>query len=314
MSAALAFVQGMRPRQWTKNLIVLFGVLFAQQVTNPGLLWRSVQAFAVFCLLSGAIYLFNDRMDLEQDRLHPVKCRRPLASGRLPLNLLYPGLLIVLVLALVWSWRLGTTFFAIAVVFLVLNVLYSTWMKHQVLMDVMGIALNFVLRAVAGVAVLAEHVVAGFGNPGANGVVMALEGENVLLSPWLLICTFFGALFMAFGKRRNELLNLDNPGAHRRVLTLYSPALLDQLVGLSAGIVILAYALYTLWPSTVSRYGMTWLASNLFVDFGIMRYLFLVYRLDWGGDPSDILLKDRPIQVAALLWLLFALWTVVLRG
>jgi hypothetical protein len=163
---------------------------------------------------------------------------------------------------------------------------------------------------VAGVVVLAEHVVTGFGPAPAGSAV----GEHaVLLSPWLLVCTFFGALFLAFAKRRNELLSLGDPGAHRPVLRLYTPALLDQLVVLTAGAVVIAYALYTLWPSTVARYGIAWLASNLFVDFGVMRYLFLVYRMEWGGDPSEVLLRDRPLLGAAGLWLVFSIWTVVLN-
>jgi len=306
LKTLLAFFEGLRPRQWTKNLIVMMGVVFAQQIGELPILLRSVQAFLIFCLLSGSIYLFNDRMDVEGDRRHPVKRNRPLASGRLGLRALYVGLPLTILVALGWSWTLGANFFALSVIFLLLNLLYSVWMKHQVLLDVFGIALNFVLRAVAGVVILAEHIVTGFGDSGDPG--------SVLLSPWLLICTFFGSLFLAFAKRRHELLGLDNPDSHRPVLTQYSAPLLDQLVSLAAGIVIVAYALYTLWPSTVSRYGSTFLGSNLFVDFGVMRYLFLVYRQDLGGDPSEVLLADRPIQVAAFLWLLFTIWQVGLTG
>jgi 4-hydroxybenzoate polyprenyltransferase len=300
MTALNALIAGMRPRQWTKNLIVLLGVLFARHLGDAELLLRSVQAFFVFCLLSGAIYLFNDRMDLENDRQHPKKKLRPLASGRLSLRVLHIGGAIVTLIALAWAWWLGRNFLIISVVFLGLNLLYSTWMKHQVLLDAFGIAMNFVLRAVAGVAVLAEHLVTGFGSAG--------EESSVLLSPWLLLCTFFGSLFLAFAKRRSELLSLEDPSKHRRVLAQYSPALLDQLVSLAAGAVILAYALYTLWPTTVASFGSSFLISNLFVDFGVMRYLFLVYRLDSGGDPSEILLRDRPILSTTLLWVLFTAW------
>jgi hypothetical protein len=135
----------------------------------------------------------------------------------------------------------------------------------------------------------------------------------VLLSPWLLVCTFFGSLFLAFAKRRSELLGLDDPGEHRPVLALYTPALLDQLLSLAAGTVILAYALYTLWPSTVERYGLGFLASNLFVDFGIMRYLFLIYRKKLGADPSEVLFADRPMLAAGLVWVLMVFWMVGLQ-
>ena len=302
MTVIAAFFEGLRPRQWTKNLIVLFGVVFARQAGNPDLLLRSVSACAIFCLLSGAVYLFNDRLDLEKDRLHPKKQRRPLASGRLPLAAFNVGMPLLLVVALAGSWLLGRNFLLLALVFLGVNLLYSAWMKHQVILDVFGIAMNFVLRAVAGVAVLAEHLVTGFGAAGG--------AESVLLSPWLLICTFFGSLFLAFAKRRSELLALDDPGGHRPVLSRYSAPLLDQLVSLSAGTVIVAYALYTLWPSTVARYGTGFLASNLFVAFGVMRYLYLIQNKEWGGDPSEVLLRDRGILLTAVGWALFILWKV----
>jgi 4-hydroxybenzoate polyprenyltransferase len=302
MRGALAFLAGMRPRQWTKNLIVLFGVVFARQLGEPYLLIRSLTAFVTFCLLSGAIYLVNDRLDLAKDRQHPVKRNRPLASGRLSLPGLYAGLPVLLIAALGLAWSLGHNFLILALIFLGLNLLYSLWMKHQVILDVFGIAMNFVLRAVAGVAVLAEHVVTSFEGAGSP--------ESVLLSPWLLICTFFGSLFLAFAKRRNELLDLDDPDGHRPVLARYTAPLLDQLVSLSAGAVILAYALYTLWPSTVERYGMDFLISNLFVVHGVMRYLFLIQQQEWGGDPAEVLLRDRGILFTALGWGLFILWKV----
>ncbi len=302
MRATAAFLASLRPRQWTKNLLVLFGIVFAGHAGDAGLLARSLAACLVFCLLSGAIYLFNDRVDLAKDRLHPVKRLRPLAAGRLPLSWVAPGLTVTVALGLAGAVWLGGNFLTVALIFLVMNLLYTLWLKHQVILDAFGIALNFVLRAVAGVAVLAPHLVTGFADVAGEGAV--------LLSPWLLLCTFFGALFLAFAKRRSELLGLEAPGGHRPVLGHYSAGLLDQLLGLSAGVVILAYALYTLWPSTVARYGTTWLASNLFVTFGVMRYLFLTHRPEGTGDPSEILLRDRPIFLTALGWALLALWTV----
>ncbi len=297
-----AFIAGLRPRQWTKNLIVLFGVVFARQAGEMDMLLRSLAASLIFCLLSGAVYMINDRLDLKKDRLHPEKRKRPLASGRLPMAAFNLGLPLLTAVAAFGAWQLGRNFFLLGLVFLLLNLLYSVWMKHQVILDVFGIAMNFVLRAVAGVAVLAEHVVTGFGAEGS--------AESVLLSPWLLVCTFFGSLFLAFAKRRSELLTLENPGAHRPVLAQYSAPLLDQLVSLSAGTVILGYALYTLWPSTVARFGMGFLASNLFVAFGVMRYLHLIQNREWGGDPSEVLLRDRGILLTALGWTAFILWKV----
>jgi len=302
MKALFALIEGMRPRQWTKNVLLFFGIVFAQKAGELPLLWKSFEAFLVFCLLSGTIYLFNDRLDVEQDRLHPVKKNRPLASGRLPEGLFRAGFVVIMAGALAWSWVLGRNFFFIALIFLALNLLYSLWLKHQVILDVFGIAMNFVMRAVAGVAVLAEHMVTGIEPAEAAG-----QG-SVFLSPWLLVTTFFGALFLAFAKRRSELVAHGHARKTRRVLALYSPRLLDQLLALSAGVVLLAYALYTLWPSTVERLGNDIIISTVFVTYGVMRYFYLVYREDRGEDPSEVLLSDRPLIVGVLLWIV----TVVL--
>lgn len=294
MKAFLALLEALRPKQWTKNLLLFFGVVFAQRAGDLHLLGRSAEGFLIFCLLSGSIYLFNDRLDLERDRLHPVKRNRPLASGRLSEGLFRAGFVLTSIGALSWSWALGRNFFLVALAFYLLNLLYTLWLKHQVILDVFGIATNFVLRAVAGVALMAEHLVTGVESDGA-------PAGAVFLSPWLLVTTFFGALFLAFAKRRGEL-QLGQARKHRRVLALYSPRLLDQLMALSAGVVLLTYALYTLWPTTVSRLGQDIIISNLFVTYCIMRYFYLVYREKHGADPSELLLRDRSLEVGVLLW------------
>ncbi len=294
MTTFFALLEGLRPKQWTKNLLLFFGVVFAQRAGDSTLLLKSLEGFLIFCLLSGSIYLFNDRLDVERDRLHPVKKNRPLASGRLPEGLFRVGFALISLGALFWSWQLGRNFFYVALIFYFLNILYSLWLKHQVILDVFGIALNFVLRAVAGVALLAEHLVAGIEAGGAP------EG-SAFLSPWLLLTTFFGALFLAFAKRRGEI-RLENADKHRKVMAFYTKRLLDQLLSLTAGVVLLAYALYTLWPATVARLGQDIIISNIFVTYGIMRYFYLVYREKLGADPSELLLKDRPLEVGVLLW------------
>jgi len=296
MKAFLALLEALRPKQWTKNLLLFFGVVFAQKAGDMGLVAKSGEGFLIFCLLSGAIYLFNDRLDLERDRIHPVKKNRPLASGRLPEGLFRVGFVLITLGSLAWSWTLGRNFFIVALTFFLLNLLYTLWLKHQVILDVFGIATNFVLRAVAGVALMAEHLVTGIENGGA-------PAGSAFLSPWLLVTTFFGALFLAFAKRRGEL-QLDHAKKHRSVLVFYSPRLLDQLLTLSAGVVLLTYALYTLWPATVHRLGQDIIISNLFVTYGIMRYFYLVYRENQGSDPSELLLKDRPLEVGVLLWVI----------
>jgi 4-hydroxybenzoate polyprenyltransferase len=304
MTAILALFEGMRPRQWVKNFLLLFGVVFARQAGNPDSLLLAFQGFAVFCLLSGSVYLFNDRLDLEQDRCHPKKCHRPMASGRLGEGLFRAAFPVFVLLALVWSWSLGKNFFLLALAFFLLNLLYSTWMKHQVVLDVFGIAMNFVMRAVAGVAVLAPQMVAGFEGSGVS------DSGSVFLSPWLLVTTFFGALFLAFAKRRSELLHLEKPESHRRVLKNYTAPLLDQLLSISAAAVLLSYALYTLWPQPVEHLGQDILLSAFFVTYGVMRYFYLIYRRDLGGDPSEVFLRDRPLQFGILLYVLSVLYSV----
>jgi 4-hydroxybenzoate polyprenyltransferase len=296
MTAFFALLEALRPKQWTKNFLLFFGVVFAQRAGDSELLLKSLEGFLIFCFLSGSIYLFNDRLDVERDRLHPVKKNRPLASGRLPEGLFRVGFVIISLGTLTLSWSLGRNFFFVALSFFLLNLIYTLWLKHQVILDVFGIAINFVLRAVAGVALMAEHLVTGIEVEGA-------PVDSAFLSPWLLVTTFFGALFLAFAKRRGEL-QLEDATKHRKVLEFYTKRLLDQLLSLTAGVVLLAYALYTLWPATVNRLGQDIIISNLFVTYGIMRYFYLVYREKLGADPSELLLKDRPLQVGVLFWVL----------
>jgi 4-hydroxybenzoate polyprenyltransferase len=278
---------GMRPRQWTKNLIVFAGLVFSQSIANPQLLLKSVEAFIVFCALSGVVYLINDIADIEKDRIHETKRHRPLPSGRLRVGQAVAAAAVVLVLSLVVAWRVGAGFFAVSVIFLGLNVLYSFVLKRIVLLDVVSISLSFIIRAVAGVAALQEV------EPGIE------------LSPWLLICTLFLSLFLAFCKRRHELVNIEDPGSHREALDEYSPILIDQLVGITAGGSILSYSIYTIWPDTVERFGTTDLVYTIpLVLIGVMRYLYLVYSKDKGESPSEMLLSERFILITVFLWIL----------
>lgn len=288
-------LQSMRPRQWTKNLVVFAGLIFSRNLAHGDLAARAVAAFVILCLMSGVIYVINDLADVEKDRLHPVKRLRPLASGALRRSSAVAAAVVGGVVGLVASWRLGGGFLAVACSFFVLNFGYSFGLKRLVLLDVTSISISFILRAIAGVEAL-----------------RAVE-PNIEISPWLLICTLFLSMFLAFCKRRHELLTMDNPSDHRESLQEYSPALLDQLVGINAGGSVLSYALYTIWPDTVSKFGTEHLVYTVpLVLVGVMRYLYLVYNKQKGGSPSDLLLHERFLLADVLIWI--ALVIVILGG
>jgi 4-hydroxybenzoate polyprenyltransferase len=280
----------MRPRQWTKNLVLFAGLIFSENLSNTALLWKSVQAFLIFCALSGVIYLINDVADIEKDRIHESKKRRPLPSGRLGVAEAVVAAVIIGVVTLVLAFRVGHSFFNVAIVFFCLNVIYSLVLKKIVLLDVVSISLSFVIRAIAGVEALV-------------GIDSSIE-----LSPWLLICTLFLSLFLAFCKRRHELTSMDDASRHREALAEYSPVLIDQLVGISAAGAVLSYSIYTIWPDTVEKFGTGNLVYTIpLVLIGVMRYLYLVYKKDKGGSPSDLLLSDRFILIDVFLWVLLVI-------
>jgi len=285
----------MRPHQWTKNLVVFAGLIFSRNFLQKELLLRSIEAFVVFCLLSGVIYIVNDIADVEKDRLHPTKKNRPLAAGLLGLPAAFTAAVTGAGLGLFMSWRLGGGFLTVACVFCALNLLYSFLLKRVVLLDVVSISLSFVLRAIAGVEALRDVEPA------------------IAISPWLLICTLFLSLFLAFCKRRYELTSLENATDHRESLQEYSPILLDQLVGITAGGSVIAYAIYTIWPETVEKFGTTNLVYTVpLVLIGVMRYLYLVYNKQKGGSPSDLLLHERFLLFDVSAWIILVI--VILGG
>jgi len=285
----------MRPGQWTKNLVVFAGLVFSQNLFDRQLAAKSVEAFVVFCLLSGMIYLVNDIADIERDKLHDRKKHRALPSGRLKLSTALVASIVGTLAGLYLAWLVGHEFFVVAVVFFALNMLYSFVIKRIVLLDVMSISISFILRAIGGVEAL-----------------RSLE-PSIEISPWLLICTLFLSLFLAFCKRRHELVTLSNAHRHRRSLRDYSPALLDQLVGITAGGSVLAYAIYTIWPDTVDKFGSTDLVYTVpLVLLGVMRYLYLVYTQQKGGSPSELLLHEKFLLITVVVW--GALVIVLLGG
>ena len=286
-NVAVAVLLSMRPRQWTKNLILLAGVIFAQQLSHTASLLRALAAVAVFCAASGAVYIFNDLVDLEQDRRHPYKRRRPIASGALPLGAARTAVIALIVGALGAAWLLGWAFLASVAGFFVWNWAYSRILKQLPILDVVGIGVSFVIRATAGVMVL-----------------LPLH-PDLELSFWLLVCPFCLSLFLGFCKRRNELVSItDEKRATRPVLLQYTETVLNAMIGASFGLTLAAYAVYTVWPSTVEHFGtrdLVWTTALVFG--GLWRYLYLVFKEGRGGRPHEILLNDILLQVLVVGWI-----------
>jgi 4-hydroxybenzoate polyprenyltransferase len=273
--------------QWTKNLVVLAAVVFSRDLFVGHLALRSIEALAIFCVLSGAVYVFNDLMDFEKDRMHPEKSKRPIASGRVSKH----GALVLGASAatggLLLAWTLGPSFFTVCIVYFALISLYSMELKNVVVLDVLIISIGFVLRAMAGVEALKPI------------------DPNVVMSPWLLVCTLFLALFLGFNKRRHELgLLADNAGSHRRSLLEYSKEFLDAMIAVVTAATVIAYAIYTIWPATVEKFNTPNLIYTVpFVVFGLFRYMYLVIVRNRGGSPSEVLISDLPIVIDVILWI-----------
>jgi len=278
---AVSLVLSLRPSQWTKNLILFAGLIFGQRLLDPSAVVLSLAAFAVFCALSGVVYLVNDIADREADRQHPLKRHRPIAAGDVPVWMA-AGLAAVLGgAALTAAFLLRFEFGLISAAYVAMVSLYSGPLKHIVIIDVLTIAMGFVLRAAAGAIVIAEPV-----------------------SHWLLIVTILLALFLALSKRRHELVLLaDGATSHRRILQEYSPYLLDQMISVVTASTLVAYAFYTVSPETIQKFGTDKLGLTLpFPLYGIFRYLYLVHQKEGGGSPSDMLLNDKPLLACVALW------------
>jgi 4-hydroxybenzoate polyprenyltransferase len=274
-------LRSLRPEQWTKNLVLFAGLLFGLRLFDRTAILRSLAAAGIFCLLSGVVYLVNDVMDREADKLHPLKCRRPIASGDLSPRTALLAALLIDTGSLTAAWFLGPMFFAIALAYVLLQTLYSGPLKHMVILDVLTIAFGFVFRAAAGAVVV-----------------------DVPISHWLLICTVLLALFLALSKRRHELVLLaDGATSHRRILEEYSPYLLDQMIGVVTATTLMAYTIYTVSPETTQRFGTDWLGLTIpFPLYGIFRYLYLVHQKKGGGSPTSMLLNDMPLLICVALW------------
>lgn len=276
-----AFIQLIRPKQWTKNLVVFAGLVFSANLFDAEKLLQVLQLFVVFCLASGVVYIFNDWRDMANDRLHPQKKQRPLAAKAISPQAAVAGALVLLAASLVWSAALSGLMLGVVLLYLALNAAYSLGLKHAVLLDVFTVTAGFVLRAAAGAWLI-----------------------QVPISSWLLIVTTLLSLFLGFAKRRHELLVLvEHAAQHRRSLGDYSSQLLDQIMGVVASATIIAYCLYAATSATAQDYHDLMLTVP-FVLYGVLRYLYLVYQKNQGGAPELILLRDRPMIVAILLWVL----------
>jgi len=272
----------MRPRQWSKNLILFAALTFSQNLFHPDMFISVTIAFIIFCLLSGSVYILNDLIDLNQDRKHPQKSKRPLASGKLKPSIATISGIILVVLSMISAFSLNTNFAWIALGYFILQIIYSTLLKHIVILDVLTVSIGFVLRAIAGGEVI-----------------------EVPISSWLLICTILLALFLALGKRRHELLLLEeNAVQHRRILYEYSPGLLDQMISVATASTVIAYALYTMSAETIKKFNTDNLKYSIpFVLYGIFRYLYLIHQKSEGGSPEKILLNDKPLILNIILYL-----------
>jgi 4-hydroxybenzoate polyprenyltransferase len=271
----------LRPEQWTKNLVVFAGVLFSGRLREIDAVMAAIGAFGVFCALSSAIYAFNDVADRDADKQHPLKCMRPIACGELaPSTAIVTGILLATA-ALAAAFAIAPALAIVAAAYLLLLSLYSTALKHVVIVDVLMIAGGFVLRAVAGAVAV-----------------------GVPISDWLLVCTTLLALFLVLSKRRHELTLLgDGAIGHRRSLEDYSPYLLDQMIAVVTASTLVAYALYTTSADTAARLGTRRLGLTIpFVLYGIFRYLYLVHQKRGGGSPANLLVTDRPLLICVALW------------
>jgi 4-hydroxybenzoate polyprenyltransferase len=273
----------MRPQQWSKNILLFAGLLFALKFTDPTSIVRALEGFGLFCIFSSNVYLINDLRDRERDRLNPRTAKRPLASGALKPGVAVAAVIVMLPVAFVLSWLLNPWFAIVAAIFIAKDLGYSFGLKHVVIIDVFLIAAGFTIRAVAGALAI-----------------------GVTISPWLYVVTTLGALFLALNKRKHEILLLNaNAGSHRKVLDEYSPALIEEMLAVVTATTVMSYALYTFLADNLPkalRENHLMMLTVPFVLYGIFRYLYLVYQKDEGSTPEEVLIRDKPLLACILLW------------
>lgn len=284
-------IKSLRPRQWIKNLLIFAGLIFSQNLFNIHMVSETILAFFIFCIVSGAIYILNDIIDLPFDRINPLKAKRPLASGKLSVTCAKLTVSVLIPLSLLGAYLLNHRFFIVVLSYIVLQVLYSFYLKNIPILDIFSISFGSVLRVIAGTVVI-----------------------NVSISSWLLICTILLALLLALSKRRYELTVFDEDArSKRKVLGEYTPYLLDQMISVVTSSVLITYSLYTMSQETVERFGNRYLVVTVpFVLYGIFRYLYLIYRKGLGDSPEGIFLLDRPLLIDIVLWIISVLLVIYL--
>jgi 4-hydroxybenzoate polyprenyltransferase len=276
----LALLKSMRPKQWPKNALVFVALVFDRQLTNPVAFLHTLAGFILFCLISSAVYIINDVMDIEADRNHPTKRLRPIASGKLPVSVARLAVGVILIVVLPLAFLLSPYFAVIVLIYFLLNLAYSVYLKHVPILDVFALASFYVLRVAAGVVLI----------------------QVARFSPWLYVFTTFLSLFLGVGKRRAEMTLLaEGANTHRKVLEGYSIPLLDQMIMIVVTVTIVTYSLYTFSaPNLPTNHAM--MLTIPFVIYGVFRYLYLIQIEKSGGAPEDVLFTDRPLQVDILLW------------
>ncbi len=276
-------ILSLRPRQWTKNLFIFGALVFTNNLFNFHLLKKTLLGFLIFCFLSSALYIINDILDKEKDKIHPIKKQRPIAKGEL--NIIFAGLLslLIITLTLLYSLILNFNFFLTAVLYLILMLFYNIMLKKVVLLDVMSISFGFVLRVAAGIEII-----------------------EVIISPWIILCTALLALFLGFSKRRAEiLLYQDRASSFRSVLSSYQLSFLEQIITVVSSATIVSYSLYTI-ESETARAHPNLILTIPFVIYGMLRYLYITQDKK-GEEPENILLTDKPLIINLFLWGVVAL-------
>lgn len=264
----------MRPKQWYKNLVIFVGIVFSLNLLNFQMWLDVISAFAIFCMLSGSEYIINDIIDVEKDRKHPKKCKRPIASGKLKVSHALLFAIILIIVAGGGAYLINTQFLSVSITYFLLILSYSLFLKHLIIVDILVISIGFVIRAIAGCLAI-----------------------NVFISPWLVICAFLLALFLALGKRRHELILLaENAKEHRRILEGYSVEMLDQMMSITTGALIVSYSLYTFLTDNICM-----MFTIPLVIYGLFRYLFLVHSKNIGEEP-EMLFKDKGMVICMVLW------------
>jgi 4-hydroxybenzoate polyprenyltransferase len=279
----------MRLQQWIKNFFLFAALVFAGHLRIADDVIKTAIGFLLFSFVASSVYIFNDIIDLEKDKEHPIKSKRPLPSGKLQVATAFTVSIALAFTGLLIGWIVNVEFGAILLIYIIINIIYTLKLKETVILDVMTIAAGFVLRVVAGAVLI-----------------------SVPTSEWLIICTVLLSLFLGFSKRRHELTILEShANTHRAVLQHYSPYFLDQMIGIVTASTVMSYTLYTISEDTVMKFGTKHLIYTVpFVLYGIFRYLYLVHKKEEGGNPTKIALTDRPLLINLVLWFLTASYII----